>query len=52
MPDGGVLAGMSWLDRVLGGGDEEGGRSGRDRHGHGETRVGLFVDGPNVFRGE
>ena len=52
MPGGGVLAGMSWLDRVLGGGDEEGGRSGRDHRGHGETRVGLFVDGPNVFRGE
>jgi uncharacterized protein (TIGR00288 family) len=30
---------MSWLDRL----------AGRDR-GHGETRVGLFVDGPNVLR--
>lgn len=54
MPGGGVLAGMSWLDRVLGRGDESdgAGATGGDRRGHGETRVGLFVDGPNVFRGE
>jgi uncharacterized protein (TIGR00288 family) len=43
---------MSWLDRLLGGG--RGGRAGPGGagRGHGETRVGLFVDGPNVFRSE
>jgi uncharacterized protein (TIGR00288 family) len=44
---------MSWLDRLLGG---EGGGGTHDSRGgsrgHGETRVGLFVDGPNVFRSE
>jgi uncharacterized protein (TIGR00288 family) len=51
MPGGGVPAGMSWLDRLLGGDRDEHGGSGVAR-GHGETRVGLFVDGPNVFRSE
>jgi len=46
---------MSWLDRLLGGGgggDADTGGSRQGRRGHGETRVGLFVDGPNVFRSE
>ena len=34
---------MSWLGRLVGA-DTESGR------GHGETRVGVFVDGPNVLR--
>jgi uncharacterized protein (TIGR00288 family) len=46
---------MSWLDRLLGGGERGGADiddSGDGGRGHGETRVGLFVDGPNVFRSE
>ena len=51
MPGGGVPAGMSWLDRLLGrSGDERTEPAAGTGRGHGETRVGLFVDGPIVFR--
>jgi uncharacterized protein (TIGR00288 family) len=40
---------MSWLGRLVG---RDGERGRGDARGHGETRVGLFVDGPNVLRPE
>lgn len=52
MPGGGVLGGMSWLDRLLGDRDGSTSPDAGGGRGHGQTRVGLFVDGPNVFRSE
>jgi uncharacterized protein (TIGR00288 family) len=40
---------MSWLGRLVG---ADGDRTTDGRRGHGETRVGLYVDGPNLLRDE